>query len=209
MRAREGGLSRVRGRLFFSAVTVAVALFLSGCGTTLLYPPTDPVEPRVVFLIDHGRHSSLAISGDDGRLTRYAYGDWRYYADQDTSVASGVAALLWPTPATLARGELAGPPDVDTLRSQLRVGIEHIYVFEVAGEDADRVMGILDNIHTEGQEDHQYVPAFDMVFAPHPEAYTWRNNSASVVATWMDNLGVDVRGPALLASWRVVNEQTQ
>ena len=184
--------------LAVSAVTVA-----EGCVTTTLHPPVDTEEPRTVFLVDHGRHSSLVIGRSDGDLVRYAYGDWRYYADQDTSLASGAAALLWPTPATLARAQLDGPVEVEVLRGQLRVGVHAIYVFEVAGSNADRVIEELDTLHLEGEAAHQYVAAYDMTFAPHPDPYTVLNNSASVLAGWLESLGVEVDGPALVASWRV------
>jgi len=190
------------------AMSISLAMFISGCQTTSLHPPEDPAEPRAVFVIDHGRHSSLVISRLDGELIRYAYGDWRYYADQDTSLASGAAALLWPTAATLARAELSGPAEVEVLRGQLRVGVEEILVFDVAGHHADRVAEELDALHLQGESDHQYVPAYDMTFAPHPTPYTWANNSASVLAGWLEELGIEVSGPRLFASWRVVDTTT-
>ena len=192
-----------RRLLALLSLSIGAVAVVTGCVTTTLHPPTDPEEPRAVFLVDHGRHSSLVIGRSDGDLVRYAYGDWRYYADQDTSLASGAAALLWPTPATLARAQLDGPVEVDVLRGQLRVGIQDIYVFEVAGSDADRVMDKLDALHLEGEAAHQYVAAYDMAFAPHPDPYTVLNNSASVLAGWLESMGVEVDGPAFLASWRV------
>jgi len=180
-----------------------LVLLLAGCSTTL-EPPEDPVDPRVIFLVDHGRHSSLVIATKSGDLVRYAYGDWRYYADQDTRLRSGARALFIPTPATLARGELGGPPELDGLNAQLRVGVEEIYTIEVAAADADRVAHALDLLHAEGSGEHQYVVAYDMVFAPHPEPYTWRNNSATMIARWLQDLGVTVRGNALTANWVVV-----
>jgi hypothetical protein len=200
-------LSALRTILLPFAIS-AVAV-LTGCATTTLHPPLDPADPRVVFLIDHGRHSSLVISRSDGELVRYAYGDWRYYADQDTSLSSGAAALLWPTQATLARAELTGPPELDVLRGQLRVGVENIYVFDVSGSDADRVAEQLDSLHLQGKPDHQYVAAYDMTFAPHPTPYTWFNNSASVLAGWLEDLGVVVEGPKLFASWKVTEVSTR
>ena len=191
------------------SLSMGVVTVVTGCVTTTLHPPGDLEEPRTVFLVDHGRHSSLVVSRSDGDLVRYAYGDWRYYADQDTSLASGAAALLWPTPATLARAQLDGPADVDVLRGQLRVGIQDIYVFEVAGSDADRVVDKLDALHLEGKKDHQYVAAYDMTFAPHPDPYTVLNNSASVLAGWLESMGVEVEGPALVASWRVADSATR
>lgn len=190
-------------RIVCLSLSLSAMTFFAGCVTTTLYPPTDPEDPRAVFLIDHGRHSSLVISRLDGNLVRYAYGDWRYYADQDTGLASGAGALFWPTPATLARAELDGPPQLDSLRGQLRVGIEEIHVFEVSGGDADRLAEELDALHAEGKSVHQYVDAYDMTFAPHPDPYIWFNNSASVVASWLESMEVEVDGPALFASWRV------
>jgi hypothetical protein len=192
-----------RSRHWCAAVVGSFVLVLTGCLTTTLEPPETPENPRTVFLIDHGRHSSLVISSDRGDLVRYAYGDWRYYADQDTSLRSGARALLWPTPATLARGELEGPPELAVLRSQLRVGVETIYAFEVAGDDADWLQAHLDNLHEQGVELHQYVPAYDMTFSPHPEPYTWANNSATMMGRWVRQLGVEVNGWALVASWDV------
>ena len=195
-----------RFRLLAVSLSISVIALLAGCATTTINPPADPVEPRVVFLVDHGRHSSLVISRSDGQLVRYAYGDWRYYADQDTRLISGASALFWPTPATLARAELSGPPELDVLRGQLRVGVQDIHVFDVSGGDADRVAEQLDALHLEGESDHQYVAAYDMTFAPHPTPYTWFNNSASVLTRWLEDMGVKVHGPRLFASWRVVHQ---
>lgn len=182
-------------------------VFLTGCVTTTLYPPDTPVHPRTVFLIDHGRHTSLVMATDAGDLVRYAYGDWRYYADQDTRLRTGVAALLWPTAGTLARSQLDGPADLEVLRSQLRVGVEAVWKFEVAGGDVDRLRRALDEVHESGAASHQYVAAYDMTFAPHPEPYTWINNSATMISRWVEQLGVEVDGWGMVASWEVIGAE--
>lgn len=179
-------------------------LFLSGCGTTYLQPPADPPDPRAVFVVDHGRHTSLVLVTDAGDMVRYAYGDWRYYADQDTRLRSGVAALFCRTPSTLARRELAGPPEETILLARLRVGVQTIHLLEVRGADADRLRAELDALHAQGVDRHQYVAVYDLVFAPHPEPYTWRNNSATKIGAWLEELGVKVKGPALLSRWEVL-----
>ena len=51
---------------------------LSGCGTTLIVPPDKPRDPAPVFVLDHGRHTSLVLSAANGTLHRYAYGDLAY-----------------------------------------------------------------------------------------------------------------------------------
>jgi hypothetical protein len=42
-----------------------------------------------------------------------------------------------------------------------------------------------------------------LVFAPHPTGYAWWNNSSTVIAGWLAEMGVEVTGPGLIASWRV------
>jgi len=42
------------------------------------------------------------------------------------------------------------------------------------------------------------------VVSPHPRDYVWWHNSSTMIATWLEEMGVEVRGPGLLASWEVV-----
>ena len=182
-----------------------LVLIHPGC-TTSLGEPESPLDPRTVLVIDHGRHSSIAIETASGSLVRYSYGDKRYYQDQDTSLASGAAALLWPTPAVLGRAALAGEATPESLETQLVVGIEEILVLPVEGSAADDLMADLDALHREGHAEHLFVPAYGLVFAPHPKDYVWWHNSSTMIATWLEEMGVEVRGPGLLASWEVVEE---
>lgn len=157
-----------------------------------------------MFVLDHGRHTSLVLATDTGDMVRYAYGDWRYYAERDTRLRSGLAALFCRTPSTLARRELAGPPEETVLLGRLRVGVQTLHLLEVPGEDADRLRAELDALHAQGVDRHLHVGAYDLVFAPHPEPYTWRNNSATKIGEWLEAMGVVVRGPALVSRWEVV-----
>ena len=182
-----------------------LVVLLTGC-TTSLGEPESPHDPRTVLVIDHGRHSSVAIETASGSLVRYSYGDKRYYQDQDTSLASGAAALLWPTPAVLGRAALAGEATPESLETQLVVGIEEILVLPVEGSAADELMADLDALHREGRAEHLFVPAYGLVFAPHPKDYVWWHNSSTMIATWLDEMGVEVRGPGLLASWEVTED---
>ena len=180
-----------------------LTLVLNGGLATVLVAPDNPVDSRAVFVIDHGRHSSIAIETASGDLVRYSYGDQRYYRDQDTSVQSGAAALLWPTPATLGRAQLATEATAASLRAALVVGVEDILPLQVEGRLADRLMVDLDQLHAQGVADHVFVDAFGLVFAPHPTDYVWWHNSSTVIAGWLEELGVDVWGPGLVASWEI------
>lgn len=190
--------------LVLECALIAVLIhLLSGCSTTLITQEAEAADPRPVFLLDHGRHTSLVVGTAEGTMVRYAYGDWRFYADQDMRLRAGLAALLWPTPAALARRELSGPSDEVTLLSRLRVGVRGVYGLQVPGHAADKLQQKLDEIHGREPEKHQYVEVYDFVFAPHPEPYTFFNNSNTKVAQWLRSMDVEVRGPALLSLWRL------
>ena len=187
-----------------AALAVVVGLLVMSVLTpTQLFPESQISEKRQVLLIDHGTHSSLALETNEGGLIRFAYGDLRYYANRDTSLESGAAALLWPTPATLGRAELAGPPTAQNLKSQLVVVVDTIYSIEAEAAAVDELIAKLDQIHSSGEAQHVAVPAYGFVFAPHPDDYFWANNSSTMIADWLRELGVSTFGWGLLASWWV------
>lgn len=170
-------------RFLWLAVTVVLLLVLSIFPATIVFPPNDPISPRQLFLIDHGTNSSLAIETESGDLIRYAYGDMRYYANRDTSLSSGAAALLIPTPATLARAELKAPATLANLESQLLVVVDITHQIAVSSAKADSLISRLDGIYDVGQADLISVAAYGLDFVPHPNDYFWANNSSTVIAT--------------------------
>jgi hypothetical protein len=201
------GLPRVKrfsNRFLFAFFVLSGLLILSLFTPTYLIPVEKPVDARNIFLIDHGTHSSLALETATGALVRYAYGDKRYYANRDTSLASGAAALLIPTPATMGRAELTGPANIENLQRQLVVGVEKIYPLQVDAAKVDSLIEKLDKLHSEGRSDHIVVETYGLVFAPHPADYHWANNSSTVIAKWLEELGVEVFGWRLTATWRLL-----
>jgi hypothetical protein len=182
----------------------ALALLIASAFTpTSLFAPTDTAKPRSVFVIDHGTHSSLALETSAGALIRYSYGDLRYYALRDTSLASGAAALLIPTPATLGRGELEGPATTQNLRNQLVVEVQVIHELKVESSRVDALIAKLEGLHAVGSADHIDVPAYGLTFSPHPAYYFWARNSSTAIAGWLRELDVRVVGWGLIASWWV------
>jgi len=190
-------------RLAWVSLAAALTLLASVLDPTTVTTPKNLTDARQVFLIDHGTHSSIAIETAAGDMVRYAYGDLRYYANRDTSLASGAAAVLIATPATLGRAELEGPAHTDNLRRQLVVLVDTIYSLEVEAAQADRLMGKLDQLHQAGAAEHISVPAYGLIFAPHPDDYIWYRNSSSVIAGWLEEMDVAVFGWRLLANWRL------
>lgn len=194
-------MKRIGRRVFLIAATAAALLVASALVPTSITPAKNPPDARAVFVIDHGTHSSLAIETVDGQLLRYSYGDFRYYATRDTSLASGAAALFWPTEATLGRGELAGPASEQILKRQLVVVVETIHSLKVAGDRADQLIAKLDAIYLAGRDELVAVPAYGLIFAPHPTNYFLTSNSSTMVGIWLRELGVEIFGWALVSSW--------
>lgn len=201
-------MKRIVQRALWPAAALGALVLVSALLPTSLTPPQSPTDARAVFLIDHGTHSSLAIETADGQMLRYSYGDFRYYAKRDTGLASGAAALLWPTPATLGRGELEGPVSERSLRNQLVVVVETVYPLKVAGDKADRLMAKLDAIYLAGKDELVMVPEYGLIFAPHPTDYFLTSNSSTKVGLWLRELGVEVFGWALISSWNVISAQS-
>jgi hypothetical protein len=187
---------------------VAVTLLtwaLASCTTTIT-PRAALADPVDIFVLDHGRTTSLVVPATDGSLLRYAYGDWDWYALGKHSIWRGAKALLWPTQGALGRGLLAGPATVENVRHQvpeteqiLRVPVERtrLLAFETR----------MQAVHDSGRHTAVSNPDVGMSFVRHPRAYTVLHNSNHVVAAWLRELGCTTRGFSLGANWRVATAQ--
>lgn len=182
---------------------IVLLVMLAGCATTVR-APADVAEPARVALLDHGHHATLVIETPGERPVRYAYGDWRYYAEARTGAGAGTRALLFPTDAALGRKELPGPLDEDHLRRQVHVPIEHLHVFAVEAAHAQRLREELDLLFASRAEHRLDSAVRELVFVPHPLPYTLRHNSNGVVAIWLARLGAEIEGRPVLSNWRVV-----
>ncbi|HET9700136.1 MAG TPA: hypothetical protein VFP70_04360 [Burkholderiales bacterium] len=180
----------------------AASLLLAGCATVVV-APTAPEEPVSVFLLEHGGHASLVLPGGERGLVRYAYGDLRWYALGQTGPAEGLAALLGETPAALGRRELRGPADAETVRSQVREGIQQLYELRVARARSERLRADLDGIYAANRATLVYSATYDLEFVRHPVPYSARHNSNFVMAGWLTALGCEVQGAGLITNWRV------
>jgi hypothetical protein len=185
------------------AASVLVALLVPVSCATVVIPPAAPADPRVVFLLDHGRSSSLVLPRPDGRAVRYAYGDWVWYALGRTGVTEGSAALLWPSRAAFGRRELPGPPTAAAIGEQIAVPIDRLYELIVEGGDVERLAASLEATYETNLHTRVHNPAADLEFVHHPRPYTAFHNSNTVVADWLRDLGCRVEGLRLFARWRV------
>jgi hypothetical protein len=182
--------------------TVLVLLCVVGCSATVI-PPEVKRGGAPVFLLDHGRHSSLVLSTPDNHIVRYSYGDWTYYALADTGPYRGSSALLWPTPGTLGCRQMAGPPTVEAVKQQVAVPIVHIYPLVVEQSRIEKLRRRLNEVFQENIDTLLYNPLYDLYFVHDPHDYNILHDSNHVVATWLKALGCKVHGVTLLSDWRV------
>lgn len=173
---------------------------LAGCSNRLL-PPANLEDPVRVHLMDHGRHPSLLLpDGGDG-WTRYVYGEWRWYADDDTGLWRGIEAMLWPTPAAIGRRSIENLPRPGR-SDAIPEGFLRLYSFEVAVQRVETLRQRLDR-HSEKLERHQFQPRYNLYFVPYPGNYWVFNQSNQVMKRWLEDLGVEVQGSGLFSEWQL------
>jgi hypothetical protein len=154
-------------------------------------------DPTTVYVLDHGRHTSLVLPDERG-LVRYAYGDWRWYALGDTGIHQGLAALFTRSPAGLGRRLLPGDTP-DEAFARLQVGVEARLSIRVEASAATALRDQLDHLHAVAAVRVENASA-DLEFALHPEPYSLLNNSNTMVTAWLEALGCRVVPLALLHS---------
>lgn len=188
--------------VFFLALAIGLLLSPMGC-TTRITPPVDPADPTAVFVLVHGRTTSLVLPSDDGGMIRYAYGDWNYYALGNSGLLDSARALVWPTSGALGRKAMPGPHDPRNAKDQVGVVTDELYELHVSHADVQSLRARLDRLHEQGRDQLVVNEENDFDFVPHPETYTYFHNSNHLVARWLRELGCDVRGPAFAARWAV------
>ncbi|HEX6828018.1 MAG TPA: hypothetical protein VF104_03465 [Burkholderiales bacterium] len=197
-------MNRLRLGLPVLGLMMTTLLLLAGCGTVVV-APVAPEEPVTAFLLDHGGHASLVLPTGEGGLVRYTYGDFRWYALDQTGLGSGLAALLGGTPAALGRGELKGPAVATAVRAQVREGIQQLYELRVARAASERLRAELDGLYAANRATLVYSATYDLEFVRHPAPYSAEHNSNLVMAGWLETLGCKVEGVGLITNWRVKN----
>lgn len=189
-----------RRRLRPCAIAVA-GLLAAGCTHTVV-APDEPARPVSAFLLDHGRHASLVVPAEQG-LTRYAYGDWSYYARNRTGPLRASGTLLGSNRAGLGRRRVPGDAALDAVRRRVRVPVEAAWRIEVAGARATALARRLDRIFRQQARSRIDNPRYDLEFVHHPAPYNVGHNSNHVTGEWLRALGCRVRMRGPFSAWRV------
>jgi Protein of unknown function (DUF2459) len=168
-----------------------VLMLLGGCAYRLT-PPARVADPVTVYVVDYGRHASLALPLPDGTYVAWSWGDWRYFALGERSMWDGARALFASRGATLGRLSLARIEDAggdlipirveraraEALRLRLETRFRRREAEAVTGEDGRR-------------------------FVPDGGGYRLGYTSAQRIADWLRELGVDARGGGPTAAFEV------
>lgn len=194
-------MNKVAHRLIRVLIVAAVA-GMAGCATVITVP-TVIGKSATVFLLDQGHHSSLVLPMPGHHMARFSYGDWDYYALADTGVYQGASALLWPTQGALGYRGLPGPPTAASVRAQVAVPIVHIYPLRVEQIRVERLRHRLMALYHANVDTRVYNPRYDLYFVHDPQGYDIFHDSNHEVARWLERLGCEVRGPALLSNWKI------
>lgn len=169
--------------------------------TATIVPPDTPDEGVPVFVLVQGWTSSLVVAAPDGRLRRYAYGDWHYYALGQNTFPNGVRALMWPSQAALGRADLPGAAEAAHIRRI--VPSDAIYEVVVDRAATARLVHEVDAAYTARRATETVNRDYGLRFVEHDAPYTYFHNSNHMVADWLRRLGCTVRGPTFGSRWRV------
>lgn len=187
------------------AVGLALTVTLLGGCAARVMPESQLDTPQPVYLVDHGRHASLVIPHEDG-LTRYSFGEWRWYVEGRRGVMAGLSALLWPTAGGLGRKEYAAleaPPLPARVTPE---GRQQVYALNAEAVRVEALRRRLDSYHAGAPESPVYSETFGLYFVPYSRDYWAGHQSNLKVVEWLQELGMEVRGSAWLSRWRIVEE---
>jgi hypothetical protein len=186
------------------ALLLSLLLSLAGCTTTIV-PPREPDAPVLVYVVDHGRHSSLLFSqGDPNLMIEYTYGEWGWFAENDTGCARSVPTLFWPTQGALGRRTLALKSDTVAVRA--RFSHELVYPVLVARSKRDALLRKLDAEFQARSDTRLYQPAFETEFVYSDDRFYVFNNCNHATRTWLRDLGCKAKWGGVWAKFRMAGE---
>lgn len=191
-----------------SAICAAALIIVTASCTTTIRPPAYPEAPATVYLLEHGKSSSLVLPGSDDHASRWAFGDWSYYALNQTSWKNALIAVLWPTRSALGRQMIEPAPETtEEVLRRIGIGVGRIFPITVERQAAVRLERRLQDLFDANRDSRLFNPSPRLEFVDYPESYTLINSSNRKVAAWLRELGCEVSGPSLLSRWQVVEPE--
>jgi hypothetical protein len=186
------------GFVLVAAVLLA-GLALGGC-QHVIRPPKDVADPVSVYVIDYGRHASLALPTDDSNLVEWSWGDWNWFALDRTGPLDGMRAVFASPRSTLSRRDLA--PATDAPELAIRLGATEALSLDVERAHARALLERLER-RWQRRHDEAVTHPSGRVFVPDDARYSLFNNSVHEVARWLEVLDADVSGMAVTANFKL------
>ena len=198
MRSRHTG-PEARPALPALLFLLLASLGLGAC-QHVIEPPASVSDPVEVFVIDYGRHASLALPKEDSGLVEWSWGDWNWFALERTGPVEGVQALFASRRSTLSRRELAPARSAKELAA--RVGAEEALALDVERQRARDLRHRLEARWLRRREQAVSHPS-GRVFVPDDARYSLSNNSVHELARWLEALGAKVSGTGATANFKL------
>lgn len=188
-----------RGLLPLLLLLLLPGFVLGGC-QHLIEPPAAVSDPVRVFVIDYGRHASLALPKENSGLVEWSWGDWNWFALDRTGPLEGLQALFASPRSTLSRRDLAPALDAEELTE--RIGADKILSLHVERGRARALQRHLDARWQRRRREAVAHPS-GRVFVPDDRRYGLFNNSVHELARWLEALGADVSGSGATANFKL------
>ena len=183
---------------------LALTVLISGCVGWRVVPPANLDAPASVYITRYGRHTRLALPMENHHHgVEYGFGDWNWYALQDTNASSGLRALFLVTDSALSRRILLWQESAEAFQGES--GGSLTLKVEVESSLAEALLAKLEE-RWQSLRHAEEVTHFnrDIVYRKTDEPYHVLNNSNAKAVEWLRELGCRVYGIPLDANFKVM-----
>ncbi len=187
------------------ALILCIAIAQTACVGYTVRPPEIVADPAHVFVIDYGDTSRLWLPEDTGGFTEWGYGDWRWYANDQTNLLYGIIVLTWPTSGTLGMHvRQTGPWGSDgVLLSDLAGYAQLVHEIDVERAKMEALRAELHERYESQRSTEIYNERRQMSFVKDQSSYWMGHQSTTVMAGWLREMGCKASGYSLRANYHV------
>ncbi len=198
------GMIRVRHIPAF-ALLLCLTLMQTACVGYTIRPPESVADPVGIYIVDYGDTSRLWLPEDQGGFTEWGYGDWRWYANDQTNPLYGIIVLTWPTSGTLGRHERdTGPWGVDgALLADLAGYAQLVHEIDVERPRMEALRNELNERYESQRSTEFFNERRQMSFVKDDSSYWMGHQSTTVMAGWTRKLGCRASGYSLRANYHL------
>lgn len=183
-----------------AAAALGIVPIAGGCATTVT-PPASPADPVAVFLAVNGKHSSLMVERDSGRVTEFGYTSWSWSVQKRDWWLAALPTMVLPNDGALCVNERPGPLEETRVRTQ--TGAVGLFPIRVSRAALRTLLEKLDSVYAAGGEKSVLDAPTGWVYVKDEHPYWVLHTCNDAVATWLRELGCQVQGPAVYLNFEV------